>query len=331
MFTELNGGDWIGHDDGKSRNECKDTGWVVRYSHQTFMEILIVNVDVKTMQIRNVNNFRLPCKASEKGCASTSLEVGAYTWNQPENCLFKKNRSVYNGQMIKLNEQYFISTYPKTKLDDPNFFFGIFIDRQKCCGHPLAVYPTNYDDFFMHYSGGFDMNTGHTKSPHHNQSTIITLRIEADNDIDSQNLRNGVHLGAKLDYILHRMRVNFHASQINMIQNQCELDRTQMFTILTMALEILRKTGYLLTGNHSMSLDTNGTVAWLYHCPKVRSKLRVMEKFYDKKLIFLMKIECILLIQSLVRHFLLLMKFLVNMRLKISFNSKWTKMILGII
>ena len=123
VVKELNGGDWIGHDDGKSRNECKVTGWVVRDSYQTFMENVIINVDLKTMQIRNVNIFVLPCKVSEGRCASTSLDVGAYTWNQPENCLFKKIRFVYNGQMIKFKDQYFISTDPKSKLDDPNSFF----------------------------------------------------------------------------------------------------------------------------------------------------------------------------------------------------------------
>ena len=63
------------HDDRNSRNECKVTGWVVRDSYQTFMEIVILNVDLKTMQIRNVNKFVLPCKVSKGSCASTSLDV----------------------------------------------------------------------------------------------------------------------------------------------------------------------------------------------------------------------------------------------------------------
>ena len=53
-----------------------------------------------------------------------------------------------------------------------------------------------------------------------------------------------------------------------------------------MALENTRLAGYLLTGNRSMFLDTDGSVDWLYHCPKVRSTLRVMEKYYDKIPIF---------------------------------------------
>ena len=139
VITELNGGDWIGHDDGKSRNECKDTRWVVRESNQTFMENVLLNVDLKTMQFRNVNNFVSPCKVSEGGCAGTSLDVGAYTWNQHENWLFKEIRFVYKGQMIKFNDQYFISADPKSKLDDPNYFFEVFNDQQKICSHPLPV------------------------------------------------------------------------------------------------------------------------------------------------------------------------------------------------
>ena len=59
--TELNGGDWVGHVVGKSQNESKDTGWVVKGSYQTFMENLILSVDLKTMQIRFIKIFVLPC------------------------------------------------------------------------------------------------------------------------------------------------------------------------------------------------------------------------------------------------------------------------------
>ena len=31
-----------------------------------------------------------------------------------------------------------------------------------------------------------------------------------------------------------------------------------------------------------MFLDTDGSVAWLYHCPKFLSPLRVLDKGYDR-------------------------------------------------
>ena len=127
----------------KARNECKDTGCVVRDCYQTFMQKVILNVDLKTIQIRNINNFVSHCKVSERRCVNTSLDLGAYTRNQPENCFSQEILSVYIGQMIKFNDQYFISTDPKSKLEDPNFFSEIFNDQQKICGHPPPVYPTN--------------------------------------------------------------------------------------------------------------------------------------------------------------------------------------------
>ena len=130
------------------------------------------------------------------------------------------------------------------------------------------------------------MNTGQPKSPHKTQPTINKLRIEGDNEIDSRNLQYDVHLGAKFDYIFHRTNLNIHAFQVKLIQNQCELEDTQMRTILTMPLKNTLLAGCLLTGNRSMLLDTDGSVAWLYYCPKIRSILRVMEYCYDKIPIF---------------------------------------------
>ena len=49
-----------------------------------------------------------------------------------------------------------------------------------------------------------------------------------------------------------------------------------------LALENPRLAGYILTGNRSMFLETDGSVAWLYPCPKVHSPLHTMNQCYDK-------------------------------------------------
>ena len=67
-------------------------------------------------------------------------------------------------------------------------------------------------------------------------------------------------------------------SELTLLQNQCELKRTQMLTILMLAMQNTRLAGYMLTGNRSMFLDTDGSVAWLYHCLKFLSPLRVLDK-----------------------------------------------------
>ena len=68
---------------------------------------------------------------------------------------------------------------------------------------------------------------------------------------------------------------------MTLLQNQCELERTQFLTIMMLALQNTRLAGYMLTGNRSIFFDTDGAVGWLYHCPK-----KVLEKCFDRIPIF---------------------------------------------
>ena len=43
-----------------------------------------------------------------------------------------------------------------------------------------------------------------------------------------------------------------------------------------------RLAGYMLTGNRSIFLSTDGSLAWLYHCPLMSSPPHVMNQCYDK-------------------------------------------------
>ena len=47
-----------------------------------------------------------------------------------------------------------------------------------------------------------------------------------------------------------------------------------------------RLAGYMLNGNRSIILCTDGSLVWLYHCPLMRSPPHVMNQCYDKFLIF---------------------------------------------
>ena len=37
----------------------------------------------------------------------------------------------------------------------------------------------------------------------------------------------------------------------------------------------------MITGNRSVFLETDGSLAWLYHCPLVHSPLHTMNQCYD--------------------------------------------------
>ena len=76
-----------------------------------------------------------------------------------------------------------------------------------------------------------------------------------------------MHMGIKLDYLFLQSSRLLQASEIQLLKNQCEQKRTQILTILMLSLENPRLAGYMLTGNRSMFLETDGSLAWLYQCP----------------------------------------------------------------
>ena len=75
-------------------------------------------------------------------------------------------------------------------------------------------------------------------------------------------------------------------SEMTLLQNQCELKRTQILTIVMFALQNTRLAGYMLTGNRSMFLDTDGPVGWLCLCPKKVSPHNALEENFDRIPIF---------------------------------------------
>ena len=67
-----------------------------------------------------------------------------------------------------------------------------------------------------------------------------------------------MHLGTKLDCLFFQSSRLLQATEIQLLQNQCEQERTPILTNLMLALENPRLAGYMLTGNRSMFLETDG-------------------------------------------------------------------------
>ena len=66
-------------------------------------------------------------------------------------------------------------------------------------------------------------------------------------------------------------------------QKYYELERTQVLTVLTFAMQKTTKlAGYMSAGNRFVFLDIDGSVACLYHFPKFLSYPRVVDKCYDR-------------------------------------------------
>jgi hypothetical protein len=88
----------------------------------------------------------------------------------------------------------------------------------------------------------------------------------------------------KLDFAIHRTTAILRNSELELLKRNCELQRTQLLTILMLAQQNDRLAGYLLTGERQNFLETidGGSTAWLYQCQEHKSSLRVEQLCYDK-------------------------------------------------
>ena len=70
--------------------------------------------------------------------------------------------------------------------------------------------------------------------------------------------------------------------ELNTLHTVCELERTQLLTILAMSVKNPQLAGFLLTGNRSNFLYVEGSTAWLYDYPHFISPLYKADKCFDR-------------------------------------------------
>ena len=73
--------------------------------------------------------------------------------------------------------------------------------------------------------------------------------------------------------------------ELNTLHRVCELERTQLLTILAMSVTNPHLAGFLLTGNRSNFLYVEGYTAWLYDYPHFILPLYRADKCFDRILI----------------------------------------------
>ena len=204
--------------------------------------------------------------SDELGCESTSLDLYAYTWKAPENCILSVLKDDY-AHMLKNDNQYYIVSQ---KTSENKYLFEVKNHPQHLCNKPTEVYPTTYDSMYVAvHHGGFDNKTGRKINgllgPHllqYQNNAIFSkpgnLYVyspqykPADPYINTWlNMDYELQQGTKLNYRFFESSRALQASELNLLNNQCEEERIQIFTIMMLSLENPRLAGCMLTGNRS--------------------------------------------------------------------------------
>ena len=289
-----------------NRNDCDGYEWITKDTFEGHVQDIELKVRLKDGKVLSYLNLILPCSLDELGCESTSLDPYAYTWDKQENCILSVLKGKETVKMLKNDNRYYIVSESTA---ESQYLFEVKNNPLHLCNKPTLVYPTSYESLYIAiHSGGFDMTTGRNKNsagPHliHYQPNDVPQNSKWFNPEHTGNLylygtdRTGtldpydntwlnmdyeLHMGTKLDYLFFESSRALRSSELNLLKNQCEQERIQIFTILMLSLENSRLAGYMLTGNRSMFLETDGSLAWLYSCPHVLSPLHTMNQCYDK-------------------------------------------------
>ena len=165
---------------------------------------------------------------------------------------------------------------PQSTIQNPSLSrFEIYPIPQTFCGKPEPLYSTQYEDIFVTYLDGFDMNNGRPR-PH----SIIYRKISGKIQFDTSNkkyifpalnisnnfatLDYDAHINTKIDFTINHVFKSMTVQELNTLHTVCELERTQLLTILAMSVKNPQLAGFLLTGNRSNFLYVEGSTAWLY-------------------------------------------------------------------
>ena len=106
--------------------------------------------------------------------------------------------------------------------------------------------------------------------------TIIQIHMKEHGAIRTTNYNRRT----KLDYRFFGSSRALKASELHLLKNQCEQERSHILTILMLSLESSRLAGFILTGNRLSKSDQDSAG------PLVRSPLHTTNECYDKIAIF---------------------------------------------
>ena len=244
------------------------------------MQDTTLKVNLRGGSVNSWQNIPLPSSLSEGGCQSTSTDPHANSWEKQNNCLFAVKEH-FEGKMIKIEHNYNIS---KESEKEQSVQFQVYNKAQSLCNGNNIIYPSPYDTLYFEFTGGFNMNTREALEPLPNMNRITKFANNSISSLDnsSTEVDYEAHLNTKFDYYQYTNFRRIQISEINTIQQICELKRSLKNTQPAYSCLSPKLAGFLLTYSRSLFLETNGNIAWPYHCPKFYSLLQVMDACYER-------------------------------------------------
>ena len=268
-----------------------------------------------------IDGHTLPCYFADGFCKPTTKTSFTLVWfNDDYRLIFTLQDFI--GRMTKIEHRYWIETdsfvhsphsiKPKTTsgirgTEHPYVYaphtqhpntpslsrFEVFPTAQTFCGKPDPLYPSQYSDLFVTYTGGFNMHTGQS-NPHSMIHEYISGKIVLDTSnnkfiFPAFNVSNNfatidydAHINTKIDYTINHVFRSMTVQDFNTLHTICELEQKQLLTILAMSVQNPQLAGFLLTGNRSNFLYVEGSTAWLYDCPQFLSPLYKADRCFDR-------------------------------------------------
>ena len=120
---------------------------------------------------------------------------------------------------------------------------------------PEPLYSTQYDDIFVRYLDGFDLNNGQPRPHsiidqnicgriqfHTSDQKYIFPALNASNNFAT--LDYDTHINTKIDFTINHVFKSMTVQELNTLHTVCELKRRQLLTILAMSLKNPQLAGF---------------------------------------------------------------------------------------
>lgn len=204
---------------------------------------------------------------------------------------------------------------------DQEPMFKIEVNKEEehlCQDTKIKLHGTNHDHLFVEFlQGGYNMHTGepmpawriydapeyengrqgvnwlrlygttkikkeHASARGESIEEFTLIETNTTKDLFKEEIHVATDMNIKLDFLMYQQTQMLRISEISLLKSMCELERTQILTILALAVQNAQLAGYLLTGKRSNYVTTDGAIAYLYTCTERRSPFIEQKTCYDR-------------------------------------------------